>query len=178
MASKLGKSILIFSSKGGVGKSTIAICLAGIFSRLNKKTLIVDFDFSSGAIGVMLNKPSDKTVYNFVDDYQNNRYNSLKDYITKYNENIDFISSCKDPRQGVQIESAYVEIIIEKARCEYDFVIIDTNHLLSEFNVSLLDKCDESFLVLSNDLIDLKNTRNLINIFKACNAEPPEFLFE
>lgn len=160
-----GKSICLFSSKGGTGKSTMAINLAGTFSSLGKKVLIIDFDATGGAIGAYLNKPFEKTLFNIVEDLLNNRYTEFNKYITKYNDNIDFIPSPKDPRQGARITSGYIDAILEKAVFEYDIVICDTNHYLGEFNVTLLDKVDETILVMNNDLLDLKNTRNLIHIF-------------
>ena len=166
MNSVKGKSLCVFSAKGGVGKSTTVINLAGIFASLDKKVLIIDFELTGGAIATYLNKPFEKSIYNFVEDYANNRYESIRSYVTKYDDNIDFLAAPKDPRQGTRISASYIEIILEKATNEYDIVLVDTNHVLSEFNVSLLDKCDLTLLVVSNDLLDLKNTRNLIHIFK------------
>ena len=48
MAIKKAKIITIASVKGGTGKTTIALNLAGTYSLLNKKTLILDFDLYSG----------------------------------------------------------------------------------------------------------------------------------
>ncbi|MBQ6841201.1 MAG: AAA family ATPase [Bacilli bacterium] len=166
MGKAKGKSLCIFSAKGGVGKSTTALNLAGVFCALDKKVLIIDFDTMGGAIATYLNQPFEKTIYNFVDDYANNRYQGIKSYVTKFNDNIDFLAASKDPRQGSKIASNYIEIVLEKAVYEYDVVLVDTNHMLSEFNVTILDKCDSVLLVLSNDLLDLKNMRNVIRIFK------------
>lgn len=169
MVKAKGKSLCIFSAKGGVGKSTTALNLAGVFSNLGKKVLIIDFDFTGGAIGTYLNKVPNKTVYNFIDDYANNRYQNIKNYVTEYNENISFLASCKDPRQGAKISADYIDIVLEKAVNDFEIVLIDTTHVLNEFNVTLLDKCDQILLVLTNDLLDLKNMRNIINIFSDAN---------
>lgn len=168
MASGKGKSLCISSSKGGVGKTFITTSLAGIFAQLEKKVLIVDFDLSGGSIAVCLNTPFDKSLYNFVDDYNNNRYKDFNNYITKYiyNENIDFLAAPKDPRQATRIDSKFIEIVLDKAIHNYDVVLIDTNHNLNEFNISMMDKVDEILFVLTNDVQDLKNMRNLLAVFK------------
>ncbi len=155
----------IFSAKGGVGKTTTTINLAGIYEQLEKKVLIIDLDLSSGGISVALNRPFEKTIYNFVDDYNNNRYKNFENYITKYDEWIDIIPSPKDPRQASKIDSKYVELLIEKAESNYDMVLIDTNHILDEMNLVALDKVSDILFVLSNDPLDLKNMKSLMSIF-------------
>ncbi len=168
MAGVKGKSLCISSSKGGVGKTFIVTSLAGIFASINKKVLIIDFDLSGGSIAVSLNTPFEKSLYNLVDDYNNNRYKKFEDYVTHYekNEYIDIIPSPKDPRQAIKIDSRFIEIILDKAINNYDVVLIDTNHDLNEFNISLMDKVDQILFVLTNDIQDIKNMRNLITVFK------------
>ena len=166
MASKKGKIITVFSTKGGVGKTIFTINLAGTFHNLNKRVLIIDLDLYSGGISVSLNVDSKKDIYNLIDDLNNNRFTEFNDYVSKYNDNIDVLSCPKDPRQGSKISSKYVEIVLVNAISRYDIVLIDTSHILNDVNLTALDKTDDILLLLSNDPIDLKNMKSLIAIFK------------
>lgn len=166
MTRNKGKSICIFSTKGGAGKTITALNIAGIFSRLEKKVLLVDLDTTAGAVCTYLNIIPERTVYNLVDDYLNHRFGSIDKYVSKVNDFVDVLACPKDPRQGSKIAPGYVELILEKATSSYEYVIIDTNHTLNEFNLTILDNSDMSLLVLTNDLLDLKNMRNLLMIFK------------
>ena len=170
MSKNKGKSIMIFSAKGGIGKTTTALNLAGVFALMEKKVLIIDFDLSSGGIATYLNKPFKKSLYNLVEDYVNNSFEALNNYVTKYNDNISFLACDKDPRNSARITSKNVEFIINRVAYEYDVIICDTNHVLNEVNVTLMDICDEVLLLVSNDLLDFKNMRNLIKIFKDTNT--------
>ena len=171
MAINKGNILCLFGVKGGIGKSILAMNLAGVASNLKRKVLIVDADLYGGSIALALNKPVNKTIYNFVDDYNNNRYKDLNEYITKYNEYIDFIASPKDPRKSNKIDSNYIEILLDKAKFNYDLIIIDTNHILDEINLSILDKSDNILFLVSNDSFDIKNMRTLISIFKDLDIE-------
>ena len=49
---KKGKIITVTSAKGGVGKTIFLLNLAGIFSRMKQKVLIVDCDLVGGAVAL------------------------------------------------------------------------------------------------------------------------------
>ncbi len=166
MAINKGNIVCVFGVKGGIGKSILTLNLAGVLSNMNKHVLIVDMDLYGGSISIILNKKVNKSIYNFVDDFNNNRYDNFNDYITKYNDNIDYLACPKDPRKASKIDSSYIEILLDKAKFNYDLILIDTNHILNEMNLTILDKCDNILLVTTNDMLDMKNMRSLISIFK------------
>ncbi len=166
MKKNLGKSICMFSGKGGVGKTFLTMCLAGVYETIGKKVLILDFDLSSGGIAVSLNKEYEKTIYNLVDDYTNNRFKNFLDYVTVYDEFISFLPSPKDPRQASKIDSKYLEIALSKAVLHYDVVLVDTTHILNETNLVLLDSVDNILFLMENDPMDLKNMKSLLSIFR------------
>ena len=66
-----GKIITISSVKGGVGKTTMTLNLAGIYCELNKRVLIIDLDLYSGGIAASLNVKNKKDIY-----YTPNTFNS------------------------------------------------------------------------------------------------------
>lgn len=165
MAKNLGKTICLYSPKGGVGKTVLALNLAGVSSSLGYKTLLVDFDIFTGSLSMIINEDITKTIYNFSEDLLNNRFKKIDDYLYKYNENIDVLSSPKDPRQGNKINSKYVKSILEKVKTEYDIIIVDTNNVLNDITLTALDNSDLDLFVITNDLFTLKNTRNVLNIF-------------
>ena len=100
MGLKKAKVFTVTSVKGGTGKTTTLLNLAGIFSKMNKKILILDFDLYSGAIALSLNIPNEQDIYQLMDDLNSNRFKMIDPYLVKYNENIDVIPSLKDPRNA------------------------------------------------------------------------------
>ena len=166
-----GKIVCFYGGKGGVGKTTTLLSLAGTLSKLNKKVLIVDLDLTNGAIAISLNREANKTIFNFVEDYINNKYNDLDKYITKYDENISFVASPKDPRYASRIDVKYIDILLEKSVYNYDVVLIDTTSILNEISVYSLDKSDVVYLLTTNDCVSLKNIKNLVNLFIENNLD-------
>ena len=108
-----GKIVSVSSVKGGVGKTTTLLNLAGIYSLMEKRVLIIDLDLYSGGIAVTLDIKNKKDIFMMVDSISNSRFTSLKDYVTSYNKNIDVLPCPRDPREAMKIESRFIPIIFE-----------------------------------------------------------------
>lgn len=162
----IGKIVSVSSVKGGVGKTTTLLNLAGIYSLMDKKVLIIDMDLYSGGIAATLDIKNKKDIFMMVDSMANNRFTTLKDYITSYNRNIDVLASPKDPREAMKIERRYIPMIFDTAKKEYDVVLVDMNHILDEINLTIMDYSYMTLFVVNNDLVNLKNMKSLLSIFK------------
>ena len=166
MSNRNGKIISISSVKGGVGKTTMAINLAGIYYMMKKKVLLIDADFFGGGISTWLDSKNQKDIYMMMDSISNNRYTSIRDYVVSYNSGIDVLASPKDPRNALKIESKYIPIIFEFAKREYDIILVDTNHIMNEINLMILDHVNTSLFIVTYDLLDLKNSKSFLSILK------------
>lgn len=168
MANK-GHTLCLYGAKGGIGKSIIALNLAGVSVSNGNKTLLLDFAIHTGCLGMMLDVDIKNTLFNLVDDISNNRFRKISDYVYNYKENLDIIPAPKDPRQGNKINSRYLSLILEKVKSQYDVVIIDTGSKMDDVNIVTLDSVDKILFVIDNDVFTLKNTRSILNIFSDCN---------
>lgn len=166
-----GKIISISSVKGGVGKTTMTLNLAGIYYMLKKKVLIIDLDLYGGGIAASLDVKNNKDIFMMIDSISNNRFTSLSDYVETYNKGIDVLTSPKDPRNASKIESKYLSLIFDLASKEYDVILVDTSHSLDEINLEVLDESYMSLFIITNDLVDLKNMKSLVSIFKDTDKE-------
>lgn len=171
MAIPKAKIITVASVKGGTGKTTTALNLAGTYSLMKKKTLILDFDLYSGGIALSLNVDIKTDLYKLAYDMSVNEYKNINDYILNYNEYIDIIPAPKDPRYASKIEKKYISTILKKVVNKYDVIIIDTNHFLDATNLILFDKSDTIMYVINNSPLDIKNLKSMISIHKDMEKE-------
>ena len=128
--------------------------------------MISDSDCYSGGVSLWLDIRNKKDIFMLIDSFSNNRYSSIKDYVVEYNNGIDVLASPRDPRCALKIDSKYIPMIFELAKREYDVILVDTNHIMNEVNLMILDNVYKSLFMVTNDLIDLKNTKSLISIFR------------
>ena len=160
-----GKIITISSVKGGVGKTTIAINLAGIYFLMKKKVLLIDLDLYAGGIATCLNVNNRKVIYSLIDNMSNNNSVSIEDYVCHYNSGIDVLACPKDPRDVSKIEPKYINQIFALAKSRYDVILVDTGHSLDEVCLMAIDESYNSIFVITNDLVDIKNMKSLVSIF-------------
>lgn len=169
MAIKQAKVITITSVKGGTGKSTTTLSFAGILSNKKLKTIIIDMDLHAGIIAAALNLKTNKDIYTLVNDYMNHTVKDMDEYITKYNDYIDILPAPKDPRSVGKINSQYIDIILKKLKYKYDVILIDTNHIIDNINLVTFDNSDHIIYVITSDLMDLKNMKTMLAIYKDMN---------
>lgn len=169
MAIKQAKVITVTSVKGGTGKSTTTLSLAGILSNKKLKTIILDMDLHSGVIAASLNLKVNKDIYTLINDYMNHGLKDIDEYIVKYNDYIDIIAAPKDPRQVGKISSQYIDILIKKLKYKYDVILIDTNHIIDNINLVTFDNSDHIIYIMTSDLMDLKNMKTMLAIYKDMN---------
>lgn len=171
MLKNKSKIITLTSSKGGVGKTIFLLNFAGILAKMNKKVLIVDCDFVGGAIALNLDLKIKKNIYNISLDLFSNRYRDYKQYVTSYHKNIDIVAACKDPREALKININYILTYLEDVKNYYDVVLVDTTHGLTLDNIKLLDKSDIVLYMMTNDLMDIKNTKSFMEVINSIEMD-------
>ena len=171
MAIKRGKVIAITSVKGGTGKTTTALNIAGVLSERKTKTLIIDGDLYNGGVAVSLDLDYEKDIYLLVNDFATSHFDSLDRYVKPYNDFIDVLPAPRDPRDASKIESKYISLLLAKVRMRYDVIIVDLNHMLDSNNLTFLDEADLIYYVITNDLVDIKGIKTMIAIYGDMNKD-------
>jgi len=169
MALNKAKVFTITSVKGGVGKTTTLLNLAGIYTRKGKKVLIIDLDLYCGDVASVLNLDYNKDIYNLFEDINNNKFNSFDDYVASYSEQIKVLVSPKDPRFARKITGKTLNLILYKASMKFDIILIDTNHVLTDINLFALDYSDQILYLINNDSMNLKNMKTIVSILNDMN---------
>jgi tyrosine-protein kinase Etk/Wzc len=122
----LGQTILITSTIKGEGKTFTALNLSISFSIMNKKVLLIGADMRNPQLHNYLNiKKNQHGLQDYLHDVSVDWHSTVNSYLD--NTNLDIILSGNIPPNPAELLSnGRLEKLIEEARKEYDFVIIDT----------------------------------------------------
>ncbi len=163
-----GEVVTFFSSKGGVGKSVLALNSSIILSKkFNKKVLLLDMDLQFGDICILINQINQKNILDLVDDGQADSYENISPYLYKYNENLDILFAPGKPEALEYISRDSVEKIIKNCVKHYDILMIDTGINFNDNTLFILDYAHTILFVSTMEIVALKNTRLGLNVMQS-----------
>jgi len=174
---KIHKKIAIFSTKGGSGKSFIAINLAVDLAKLyNKRVILFDVNYQFGDIAIMLNLYPKHTIYDIMSVIDQLDSEMLNSFLTTHETGVKVLPAPIDPSQEEVISTEATMKILDILSDISDFVIIDTPSSFSDNTLALLEKIDFLCIVASKDVPSIKNLKISLQILKQLKF-PDEKIF-
>jgi len=152
--------ITIFSTKGGVGKTTLATNLATALALKTKyKVAVIDLDLQFGDVAIMLNIVPSRTISELVGEIDALDSELLESYLITHQSGAKLLLAPTRPEQAELVLAAHVERIINVLKETYDYILIDTPPSVQDVILSALDNSDHILLLTTLDLPTIKNTR-------------------
>jgi len=168
-----GKVIAVFSTKGGVGKTTVAANLAvALASNTGSQVGVIDADLQFGDMALFLNLMPRVTIADLVKDIDGLDQALLEKYLTPYSDNVKVLAAPFRPEQAEAVTAANMSAIIKTMRMMYRYVIIDTTPSFSETMLAALDAADIIMVVAAMDLPTLKNVKLCLEIMDSLQYSP------
>ena len=171
---KKGKTIVVFSLRGGVGVSTIAVNLAAGLSQLwGTESALVDMAFTAGQASLMLNLPLRNTWYDLAriepDEIDQEVVSmTLRDHPS----GVHVLSAPRRVEESELIEAETVKSAIELLKQSFDYIVIDLSHDFSATSLVAMDSADEILVVLSPELASVRSSAMALDVFKTLEYPP------
>jgi pilus assembly protein CpaE len=156
----------VFSTKGGVGKTTVAVNLAVAMAKCTgTRVALVDLDLQFGDVAIMLDIQPRKTLYDLVAETRATSFD-LSSYMTVHKSGLEVLSAPKKPEQAEVISEECIRRVLTKLKSEYDYVVFDTCQLLEDRVLTVLDISDAILLIATLDLPTIKNAKLCLDVMR------------
>ncbi|MGE5197274.1 MAG: ATPase, T2SS/T4P/T4SS family [Deltaproteobacteria bacterium] len=159
----MAKRIVIFSTKGGVGKTFIATNLAVSLAKdQGRRVLLIDLDLQVVAdMARMLNLKPRSSIADLCDrlQMQDPEHIDKSDYVTPTNFGIHFLPAAMGPRQVNQVDPGKIKSIFSLFDNDYDFIIVDAGKGFSESLINALNQANLILLTVTPDILSVYQTK-------------------
>lgn len=166
-----GQVITIFSTKGGVGKTTLTTNLGAALADRNRKVCIVDLDVHSGDVAIMLQLFPNRTLSDLSSLRGAIDIEGARSMLTEHSQNLSIIAAPLGVDGRDQVSADDVSQLLFALRCEYDYVVVDTSGNFDDYALNALDVSDLVVLVGTLDIPSLKNLKLATSTLELLNID-------
>jgi pilus assembly protein CpaE len=159
---KRGRTVAVFSNKGGCGTTFIAANLA---ASLQAPTVLVDLNLQSGDLGLFLGVEPKFSISDLVENRERVDDSLLRSYLAPHSANLSLLSAPREADSADDIEPEHVFEVIEILRERFDYVVIDPQHTFDAITLAALDQADDVLLVLTLDIPAIRCAQRALAIF-------------
>jgi pilus assembly protein CpaE len=169
-----GTVVAVFSPKGGVGRTTVAVNLAvAAATELGRKVVIMDGSFQFGDVGVLLNlNPKSKSIADLVPELEAaGDIDSIDTFVIDHSSGIRALLAPPSPEMAEMITPAGVKKVIECLRRNHDLVVVDCTAFFNDTTLAILDSADLILTMLSLEITSIKNIRLFLEVAEQLGYE-------
>ncbi|HXU85793.1 MAG TPA: response regulator [Verrucomicrobiae bacterium] len=161
-----GQIVAIFSPKGGVGRTTVAVNLAvAAATELGKSVVLMDGSFQFGDVGVLLNlNPKNKSIADLVPELEAGELESIDTFVINHSAGIRVLLAPPSPEMAELITPSGVKKVLEALRKNHDLVVVDCTSWFNETTLAILDAADTVLTMLSLEITSIKNMRLFLEV--------------
>ncbi len=169
---KRGKLITIFSPKGGTGCTTIAVNLALVMQTLlgtDTKICLIDASLQFGDVTTFMKLQATRTLIDLAPRVHELDTDLLNTIVVSHPSGLKVLAAPPTPEdaeifreEGIEEETGAnrrLKLILDFVRNHFDYVIVDTSHLVDDSVLAALDVTDLLLLVTRPIIPEIRGVR-------------------
>lgn len=168
LASKL---LTVFSTKGGVGRTLLAINFAVALKKMTgKKVCLVDADLQFGDVAIMMHLQPKNTIAGLAREIAD--AGVLEDEVleahlaTHEASGLKVLTAPLRPDEADLVKGPHIDTILKKLKEKYHYIVVDTPAFLSDTVLTSLEVSDFILLLLTMELPTLKSGKLMMEIMQ------------
>ena len=162
-----GVTIAVYSPKGGMGTTTVAVNLAYALAQQDVSTRVVIADFVAvgGDLRVVLDLKPTFDIGDVASKIERLDAGLVQSLLTHPSDRIWALPSSDRVEVADLIDGAGAAAILSQLRSQFGFVVVDTEHHLGERTLAAIDMADHVLIVTQLTVPSLRSTQGALRLF-------------
>ena len=174
----LGKVIMVYSPKGGVGCSTVATNLAVTLHNEETPVVMIDANLQFGDVAILLNERGQNSIIDLAPRVDELDQEVIEDVLVSHKlSGIKVLTSPTQPEQAEKVTPSSFVKIIEYLKRMYSYIVIDTSSDLNDVILTTIDISDIMVLVVSQDIPCISNMRTFLDLLEVLEFDRSKIIF-
>ncbi|MBI4788339.1 MAG: response regulator [Chloroflexi bacterium] len=168
-----GKLIAVFSTKGGVGKTTLAVNLAMAFQKRNVgRVALFDANLTFGETGSLLNVPPVRSILDLVKTESEIDNYIVSQVMTRHSSGVHLLASPFRPEHSELICADHIRKVAELLPTVFSVVVVDCEASYSERMFVILERADAILLVVIPEIGSVLHTSYFLEMAEKIGVNP------
>ncbi|MCY1127005.1 AAA family ATPase [Frigidibacter sp. RF13] len=167
-----GVILPVHSLAGGCGATTMAVNLAWELATVQKdnppRVALLDFNFQFGSVSTYLDLPRREAVYEMLSNTAALDSESLLQSMVVYQEKLSVLTAPADMLPLDIATSDDINRILDVARANFDYVVIDMPATIVQWTEAVLSKASVYFALME---LDMRSAQNALRMIRALKSE-------
>lgn len=174
---QVGKVIAVFSPKGGVGVTTIAVNLALALREVTRgRVAIVDTSLQFGDVGILLNLPTNRTLQDIAEAKSEPDEDFMNGVLATHSSGIKVVLCPSQPESAELITAEHLRSTLHLLQKMFDYVVVDTGKTINDPLLAVFDIAEQIILVSTADIVSLKDTKLFFEVTQKLDYRPSKIL--
>ncbi len=172
-AAKQGQIVTVFSTKGGVGATTVATNLAiALATRQKRSVCVVDLVLQFGAVTSFLGLEPSYTILDLAKNLQRIDTLMLEGSLVKHTSGVRVLAEPFQVEEATRVTAEDIDHILDALVQTFDFVVIDTPKEFDETTFLALDRSHLVLFVTEMNVPSLRNAHRALESFERLRISP------
>ncbi|HIF64476.1 MAG TPA: hypothetical protein EYG16_05955 [Deltaproteobacteria bacterium] len=167
------KLVTVFSPRGGVGVTTLAINLAvSLKQQTGARVALVDLDLQNGEVPAFLNFRHPYSILDLVENVDNLDPVFLQATLYQHSSGVAVLPAPPMLEDSESLSGSDVAAVLKALKAQYDYVVVDTPPVLNDVVLPALEAAEPLYLLTGNTIPAIRALQRVCGTLKRVGLTP------